>query len=38
MIRPIRKIEKTTLSKKYNKNKYLNIVFDSFKKVCYYKP
>ena len=38
MILPIRKIEKTTLSKKHNKNKYLNIVFDSFKKVCYYKP
>ena len=37
MIRPIRKIEKTTLSEKYNKNKYLNIGFDISKKVWYYK-
>ena len=37
MILPIRKIEKTTLSKKCNKNKYLNIGFDISKKVWYYK-
>ena len=36
MIRPIRKIEKITLSKKCNKNNHLIMVFDISKKVWYY--
>ena len=36
MIRPIRKIEKITLSKKCNKNNHLTRGFDISKKVWYY--